>query len=80
MNSADTKYNQTFAPVREQKTAEGHSVRAVYMYTAMADIAGTTGDKGLLKAYDTVYTETCYTAEVIDGISEYCGSWGMPQI
>lgn len=51
----DTKYNQSFAPVREQKTAEGHSVRAVYMYTAMADIAGVTGEKALLDACDTLW-------------------------
>lgn len=51
----DTKYNQSFAPVREQKTAEGHSVRAVYMYTAMADIAGVTGEKKLLDACETLW-------------------------
>ena len=39
MNPEDHNYNQTFAPVREQKKAEGHSVRAVYLYTAMADLA-----------------------------------------
>ena len=51
----DTKYNQSYAPVREQKTAEGHSVRAVYMYTAMADIAGVTGEKKLLEACETLW-------------------------
>ncbi len=55
MNPDNTKYNQSFAPVREQKTAEGHSVRAVYMYTAMADIAGLTGEKELLRACDTLW-------------------------
>lgn len=47
IDPADTKYNQSFAPVREQKAAVGHSVRAVYMYTAMADIAGETKDESL---------------------------------
>lgn len=51
----DTKYNQSFAPVREQKTAEGHSVRAVYMYTAMADIAAQTGEKELTQACETLW-------------------------
>ena len=55
LDPADTKYNQTFAPVREQKTAEGHSVRAVYMYTAMADIAGKTGEPELLQACETLW-------------------------
>lgn len=46
----DTYYNQSFAPVYEQKEAVGHSVRAVYMYTAMADLAGTTGDDRMYQA------------------------------
>lgn len=55
MDPEDRKYNQCFAPVREQKTAEGHSVRAVYMYTAMADIAGTTGERELIDACETLW-------------------------
>lgn len=51
----DKKYYQIFAPVKEQKNAEGHAVRAVYMYTAMADIAENTGDKELIAACDTLW-------------------------
>jgi DUF1680 family protein len=51
----NTKYNQCFAPVREQRTAEGHSVRAVYMYTAMADLAKVTKDEELLKACQAIW-------------------------
>ncbi len=43
-------YSQSHLPVREQKTTEGHAVRAVYMLTAMADIADLTEDAGLLDA------------------------------
>ncbi len=43
-------YNQAHIPVREQSDAVGHSVRAVYMYTAMADMAAETGDEDLYKA------------------------------
>lgn len=43
-------YNQAHKPVREQDVAVGHSVRAVYMYTAMADLAAESGDSGLLQA------------------------------
>ncbi|WP_284640051.1 glycoside hydrolase family 127 protein [Paenibacillus silviterrae] len=43
-------YNQAHLPVREQEVAVGHAVRAVYMYTAMADLAGLTGDKELAEA------------------------------
>lgn len=51
----DTVYNQSYAPVREQKEAVGHSVRAVYMYRAMADIAAATGDDSLLEACRTLW-------------------------
>lgn len=44
------KYNQSHVPVREQKEAVGHAVRAVYMYTAMADLAKKLGDQSLKNA------------------------------
>ncbi|MBA4388738.1 MAG: hypothetical protein C0404_12205 [Verrucomicrobia bacterium] len=37
-------------PVRKQTEAVGHAVRACYLYSAMADLAAETGDRGLLKA------------------------------
>ncbi len=46
----DLKYSQCHLPVREQDKAVGHSVRAVYLYTAMADVARTSGDKSLIDA------------------------------
>ena len=55
MNPANTKYNQSYAPVRQQKTAEGHAVRAVYLFTAMADLASSTGDESLLLACETLW-------------------------
>ena len=55
LDPKDTLYNQSFAPVREQKDAVGHSVRAVYMYTAMADIAAATGDTTLIEACDRLW-------------------------
>lgn len=48
LNDYDPVYSQSHLPVREQKTAEGHAVRAVYLYSAMADIAGEYGDEELL--------------------------------
>ncbi|HIT90657.1 MAG TPA: glycoside hydrolase family 127 protein [Candidatus Merdenecus merdavium] len=53
----DPKYSQSHAPVREQKTAEGHAVRATYMYSAMADLADEYGDQELLKACDTIWDD-----------------------
>ncbi len=43
-------YGQSYAPVREQEVATGHAVRAVYLYTAMADLARLTNDDELKKA------------------------------
>jgi uncharacterized protein len=40
-------YCQAHAPVREQKEVIGHSVRACYMYCAVADLALETGDAEL---------------------------------
>lgn len=50
IDPADTRYNQSDMPVREQTAARGHAVRLVYMLTAMADAAAATGDEGLAQA------------------------------
>ena len=50
-------YNQSHLPVREQTTAEGHSVRAVYMYAGMADIARITNDDDLKQACLTLWDD-----------------------
>jgi DUF1680 family protein len=44
------EYNQSHLPVREQPEVVGHAVRAVYLYSAMADLAGEYGDASLLAA------------------------------
>lgn len=49
-NPWDTEYNQCHAPVREQTKAVGHAVRAVYLYTGMADAAFESGDGSLAAA------------------------------
>jgi len=51
----DGIYRQAHKPVREQDTAVGHSVRACYMYCAMADAALRTGDKELESACDKIF-------------------------
>ncbi|MDD7389934.1 MAG: glycoside hydrolase family 127 protein [Lachnospiraceae bacterium] len=55
LDPLDTAYAQVHAPVYEQKKAVGHAVRAVYMYTAMADLAGEDGDKRLYDACLTLW-------------------------
>jgi uncharacterized protein len=51
----DVNYTQNQAPVREQKDAVGHSVRAVYLYTGMADLAGETSDEELKAACERLW-------------------------
>ena len=51
----NNKYAQSDLPAREISTAEGHSVRAVYFYSAMADIAYRTNDKELFDACERVF-------------------------
>lgn len=51
----DLKYYQSHLPVREQEVAVGHAVRAVYMYTAMADLSAITGDESLREACERLW-------------------------
>lgn len=51
----DPAYSQSHEPVRKQKTAEGHAVRAVYMYSAMADVAEEYQDKELMEACENLW-------------------------
>lgn len=51
----DPRYSQSHLPVRRQTTAEGHAVRAVYMYCAMADLAYEYQDQGLMDACRTLW-------------------------
>ena len=46
----DTRYCQDHLPVRQQSEVVGHAVRAMYLYSGMADVASETGDRGLLQA------------------------------
>lgn len=54
-NDSFTPYNQSHVPVREQKEAVGHSVRATYLYCAMADLAKETGDAELLDSCKSIF-------------------------
>ena len=74
MDPANTAYNQSFAPVREQSSAEGHAVRAVYLYRAMADAAAATGDDGLRAAcerlMDNIQNKKLYVTGAIGSSGE----------
>lgn len=52
---AKPEYYQSDIPVREFTFAEGHAVRAMYLYSGMADLAEKTGDKELLDTCERVF-------------------------
>ena len=49
------QYYQAGRPVREQFVAEGHAVRATYLYSGMADLARHEKDAGLLNACNKIW-------------------------
>jgi hypothetical protein len=51
----DAEYAQTHLLPVEQKTAEGHAVRAMYMYAAMADLARECDDEKMKQACKTIW-------------------------
>ncbi len=57
-DGSDRNYAQNYAPVREQDHAAGHSVRAMYLYTAMADLAGEIHDESLWQACLRLFDST----------------------
>jgi uncharacterized protein len=55
------EYSQSHLPVREQSKVVGHAVRAMYMYTAMADLAAELNDAGLKAACETLWNDVMVT-------------------
>ena len=45
----DVEYNQANKPIRELNDATGHAVRAVYLYTGVAEVASQTNDEELVE-------------------------------
>jgi DUF1680 family protein len=72
-------YYQAHVPVRQQKDAVGHAVRAMYLYSAMADLARETRDTGLTEAcgrlWESVTRRKMYITGGI-GSSAYLESFG----
>lgn len=73
-NPYHSPYGQAHLPVRQQTTAEGHAVRALYLYSAMADLAGLYQDEGLLNACQALYDNITQKRMYITG---GVGSSGM---
>ena len=51
------EYNQSHLPVREQTKMVGHAVRAMYMASAMADLALELDDPGLKRACEALWRD-----------------------
>ena len=68
------QYYQAGKPVREQTDAEGHAVRALYLYSGMADVARETGDAELagacLRLWKSTVEKRMYITGAV-GSSEY---------
>ena len=66
-----SSYHQAHKPVREQDEAVGHAVRAVYLYSGMADVARLTQDEALLAAcerlWDNIVRKKLYVTGGIGG-------------
>ncbi|MCD8327293.1 MAG: glycoside hydrolase family 127 protein [Lachnospiraceae bacterium] len=64
-------YYQAHRPVREQTEAVGHAVRAVYLYSGMADAARLTEDESLFQAcerlWNSIVSEKLYVTGGIGG-------------
>jgi DUF1680 family protein len=67
-------YWQDHIPVVDQKEAVGHSVRAGYLYAAVADIAALTGDAKMLQAIDSIWTNMVSKKLYVQGGAGAIGS------
>lgn len=67
-------YTQAHLPVRQQNEVTGHAVRAMYLYSAMADLANASGDEalhrgdeGLRRAGEALWQDVCLKKMYITG-------------
>ena len=63
----NSTYFQSHIPVVQQDQAVGHTVRATYMYSGMADVAAILGDENYLKAIDKIWENVVYKKIYITG-------------
>ncbi len=51
------EYQQDHMPVRQQREAVGHAVRAGYLYTAMTELTALTGDTTMMPALNAIWND-----------------------
>ncbi len=72
-NANDGEYQQSHLPVRKQSDAVGHAVRAVYLYTAMAELSALCDDKELLNVCERLWESiTKQRMYITGGIGSTC--------
>jgi len=72
------EYSQDHIPVIQQTEAVGHSVRATYLYSGMADVAAITGDMDYLHAIDKIWGDIVnYKLYITGGIGAAAGHEGF---
>lgn len=59
--------NQDRVPVREQRVAAGHAVRANYLYAGLADLVTETGDASLLTVLEQLWRDVVDTKLYVTG-------------
>lgn len=69
------EYAQDHKPVAEQTEAVGHSVRAAYMYSAMADVGVLTGNRAYLHALDRLWENVVSKKLYLTGGIGATGAW-----
>jgi uncharacterized protein len=65
--AATYEYNQAHAPVRDQHEVVGHAVRAVYLYSAMVDLAGIYDDAALWATAQRLWEHLTTTRMYVTG-------------
>ncbi len=69
------EYAQDHKPVVEQAEAVGHSVRAAYMYSGMADVAALTGDRRYVTALGRLWDDVVLRKLYLTGGIGATGAW-----
>ncbi len=60
-------YSQAHLPIREQQTAEGHAVRALYLFSGVTDVATETNDNELLDVCKRLWENVTHQRMYITG-------------
>ncbi|MCE5327679.1 MAG: glycoside hydrolase family 127 protein [Planctomycetaceae bacterium] len=61
------EYCQAHKPIREQDRVVGHAVRAMYLYSGVADVAAETGDASLLEACRRLWKNVTHKQMYVTG-------------